>query len=338
MEAVGICGTDWKYYSGGMAGVLADPPHLLGHENVGRIARVGATAARRWGVREGDRVIVESLIPCWACGPCCRGRYNLCEQTHTYGLISSLATPPHLWGGYADYLYLHPHAILHPLAETVPTSQATLFLALANAVRWASRVPGLRAGQTVLIQGPGQQGLGAVVAAREAGAGCIVVCGLAQDARRLEVARALGADHVLVGDREDVVARLGALTGGRLADVVVECSGSPAGQAQTTSFCATGGTIVLGGTSPGQRPAVDLYAVTRRELTVRGVFTHLYDDIEAAIRLLEAGRYPFERLASHELPLEEADYALRLVGRQVPNEDPIHVALRVGAAPPVGGA
>ena len=109
VEACGICGSDYEQYEGALPVRF---PVIPGHEPVGRIAEIGDEAARRWRVQKGDRVCVETLIPCGFCPNCVRGDYRLCNghrRMNAYGyLIVDL--PPGLWGGWADYLYLDPHA------------------------------------------------------------------------------------------------------------------------------------------------------------------------------------------------------------------------------------
>ena len=109
VEACGICGSDYEQYQGGLPVRF---PVIPGHEPVGRIAEIGDIAAKRWGVQAGDRVCVETLIPCGHCRECLQpARYRLCTgapaRFNAYGYLG-LDVPPGLWGGYADYLYLDP--------------------------------------------------------------------------------------------------------------------------------------------------------------------------------------------------------------------------------------
>ena len=162
-------------YTGEFLGGMFKPPLILGHEIVGRIARIGDAAARRWGVREGDRVILEEPIPCGNCAACRVGRFQACGADR-YG-TKPVASPPSLWGGYSDYVYLAPAAIMHKIPEEIPVELAPLFVPLSNGAYWVEEIGGLHLGQTVVIQGPGQHGLGCVIAAKEAGAGCVIVTG-----------------------------------------------------------------------------------------------------------------------------------------------------------------
>jgi alcohol dehydrogenase len=165
---------------------------------------MGRAAQERHGVKEGDRVIIEYAFGCGKCRPCLAGRYTLCRNYYTYGSMVSCAEPPHLFGAYADYLYIHPRAMVHKVGEGISPEEAVLICAvLGNGVRWLRQIGGVSLGQPVAIVGPGQQGLAGVAAAKESGAGPIMVVGLDKDAERLKMAKRFGADVVINAQRED---------------------------------------------------------------------------------------------------------------------------------------
>src|SRR5437667_6316983 len=184
VEACGICGSDAEQY----AGVLPVRfPLIPGHEPLGIIERIGDRAARRWGVDAGDRVAVESLIPCGHCRACTEGRYQLCRGRggmFGHGYVP-LAHAPGLWGAYADYMYLDPFSLVHRMRKDIPASLAVMFNPLGAGFRWAVEIPDTGPGDTVLVLGPGQRGLACVIAARAAGADTIIVTGLGRDAPKL---------------------------------------------------------------------------------------------------------------------------------------------------------
>ncbi|TMA40268.1 MAG: zinc-binding dehydrogenase [Deltaproteobacteria bacterium] len=328
VEACGICGSDAEQY----AGVLPVRfPLIPGHEPLGVIERIGDRAARRWGVDVGDRVAVESLIPCGHCRACTEGRYQLCRGRggmFGHGYVP-LTHPPGLWGAYADYMYLDPFSLVHPMRKDVPATLAVMFNPLGAGFRWAVEIPDTGPGDAVLVLGPGQRGLACVIAARAAGADTIIVTGLARDAKKLALARTLGADHTIDVEAEDVRARVRELTGGRGADVVVEVSANapePVGEA--LHYVAAGGRIVLAGVK-GFKAVPDFVSdlVVVKEVTIRGAFgvtTRAYD---AAIRLIESGRVPLARMHTHDFPLEAAERAIRTLAGEVPGETSIHSCL-----------
>jgi threonine dehydrogenase-like Zn-dependent dehydrogenase len=321
VEAAGICGSDYQQYRGNLPGVGAVVPVIPGHEIVGRIEKLGPAAARRWGVRAGDRVVLEEVIPSAA-------RRDP-GAMRVYGLTIPLDEPPGLWGGYAEHVYLHPDAVLHRVPDSVSAEDAALFVPIANGIRWGAMVPGTRPGDTVVVLGPGQQGLGCAVGALQAGAARVIVTGRAGDARRLALARELGAAATIDVDAEDPVERMRALTAGAGADVVVDATAeSTEAVVQAIEIARPGATVILGGLK-GFAPASGLITdkIVLKQLRVQGVGGHDSASVAAALALIASRRFPLERMRTHHLPLVEAERAVRIVGREIPGEDPIHVTL-----------
>ncbi|HZB31163.1 MAG TPA: zinc-binding dehydrogenase [Streptosporangiaceae bacterium] len=331
VEAAAICGTDWEIYGRRSRGQRLGPL-ILGHENVGRVVTVGERAAERWGVAVGDRVAVEEFLPCGTCRLCRGGHYRLCAATDSRGAGPFLrygSTPvsvaPSLYGGFSQYLYLHPRAIVYPVGDDVEPELAALFVPVANGIRWVTGEGGLRLGQTLVVLGPGQHGLGCVIAAREAGAGKVIVAGTAADRHRLDVATALGADHVVAEAAAEAVLDL---TGGAGADVVVDLAPGATGTVERAiAMCAPRGTVVLAA-SKHARP-VDGFPhdlVVRKEVRLLGVRGHDHRSVEPALELISSGRWPLRLLATHRFPLDRADEALRMAGQRT---DPaaIHVSI-----------
>ena len=140
VERVGVCGSDPGIFKGKAGRAPRPYPLILGHEIVGRIHRVGAQAASRWGVREGERVVVEYAFGCGECPACQAGRYTLCHRNYCYGSMIGCSDPPHLFGAYADYLYLPSRAMVHRIGEDLSPDEGVLIGAvLGNAVRWLTR-------------------------------------------------------------------------------------------------------------------------------------------------------------------------------------------------------
>jgi threonine dehydrogenase-like Zn-dependent dehydrogenase len=332
IEAAGVCGSDYPFF----AGLRDGAPRVQGHENVGRILAIGPRAAERWNVRAGARVAVEEFIPCWSCRMCRTGNYRLCDRSDPFLSRDALRygdTPvdvtPGLWGGYGEVQYLHPNSLVYPLAEDVPAETASLFIPIANGLRWVREVAALPPGGTLVVIGPGQHGLGCVIAARESGAGLVAVVGLARDARRLDAARALGADATIVADGDDdgVVARVAALTGGAMADVVVDLTpGTTKPFALAMRLARKLGVVILAGAKHERVRDLDAMEIYKKELTVRGVRGHDLRSVEPALRLIESGRYDLAPLLTHRYTLDEVARALATVGGRG-DADAIHLTV-----------
>lgn len=336
IEACGGCGSDVSpYLKGGVdEGVLSiKTPTILGHEIVGRVERLGDKAAQRWGVEEGDRVIIERWIPCGHCDMCYSGNYRMCvRQVDGYGLFyggTSTRVSPSLWGGYAEYLYLHPDSVVYKVSDDVPAELFPLFTPIANGISWVQMTGGARIGSSILIQGPGPAGLGAIIAGQAAGAQQIVVVGLERDSSRLDMALELGATHTIVAGQEDVVERVGDITGGRMVDLVVDATSGSSTEPVELSIeaAAEGGTIILAGTHAGNK-AANLVPdkILFKALTVKGVWGRHREAVHAALKLIESGKFPLEKLCTHKFSLESADEALETVAGNI-NKDALHVSI-----------
>jgi len=331
IEACGICGSDVEQYTGT---IPVNWPLIPGQEPLGIIERIGDRAAKRWGVTVGDRVAVEVLIPCGHCRACIEGRYQMCRGRggmFGYAYVP-LSRPPGLWGAYADYMYLDPASLVHKVRADIPASLAVMFNPLGAGFRWAVEIPDTGPGDIVLILGPGQRGLASVVAARTAGADLIIVTGLARDAQKLALAKELGADHVINVDAEDVRSRVRELTNGHGADVVIEVSSyATEPVADALYYAATGGRIVLAGVK-GFKAVPDFLSdlVVVKELTIRGAFGVTSRAYRSAIRLIESGRVPLEKMHTHDFPLADAERAIKMLAGDLPGESSIHSCLIPG--------
>lgn len=325
VEQSGICGSDWSQYKQGFPFAV-----IPGHEPVGVIERVGDVAAERWGVGVGDRVAVETMLPCGFCRPCVRGKYNLCRASgsmiHAYG-YRNISETPTLWGGHSEFMYLDPHSLLHKVDSDLPSELAVMFNPLGAGVRWAQSLPGTGIGETVVVLGCGQRGLACVIAAREAGAR-VIVTGLSVDEPKLEIARTFGAERTVNVDRENVVDVVRELTNGDMADVVVEVtSGATQPVLDAIELVAQGGRIVLAGMKYNKVDGFDANRVLMKEITILGALAVDYPAYEAAIRIIESRKYPLELMHTHTLSLDEADRAVRILGNEVDGEYGIHLSL-----------
>jgi alcohol dehydrogenase len=316
VEATGICGSDHSQFRGHLPGIGAVTPVIPGHEVVGRVEAAGADALQRWGVTEGDLVVLHEVV-------------TVDGGMLVYGITVPTTTAPALWGGYATHVYLHPGVTLHRVPDGVTAEEAALFVPIANGIRWGATVPGTGPGDTVVVCGPGQQGLGCVVGALRAGAARVVVTGLRADAARLDVARALGASDTITVDDTDPVAAVMDLTGGRGADVVVDASaGATEPVVQAIDMVRSGGTVILGGLKGGAMvPGFVSDRVVLRQVRVQGVGGHDHASVDAALEVIASRAFPLDRMRTHTLPLADAERAIRMVGREIDGEDPIHVTL-----------
>ena len=331
MEVAGICGTDVKMYKE----PLRDGPVIMGHENIGYIAKVGREFTRRKGFKEGDLVFVEHYVACFKCEWCHRGEYRHCENTdwrsnpdgRRYGYTTS-NNPPHLWGGFAEYVYLPWNAVVHKVPDGVTPELAGLVTPMANGIEWSLFDGGVGYDSVVLIQGPGQQGLSQTVICKQAGAALIIVTGTSKDAARMEVAKQLGADYVIDVQKEDPLARIMEITGGKGVDVVLDCTagaGTFPVMLGIEAMKRKGGTMVVQG-EMGDFPNFPIGKMTVKFITLKSARGHSYRACEYALKQLASKRFPLEKVTTHKFALKDVDLAIRSVGNAgVP--DVIHASL-----------
>src|SRR4051794_2638616 len=331
VDVAGICGTDVKMY----AKPVIELPVIMGHENVGTIVEAGPKVVELQGLGVGDRVFVEHYVACRRCEWCRIGEYRHCELTdwrtnpdaRRYG-YTTCENPYHLWGGFAQYMYLPWNAVLHRVPDAVSNAEAGIVTPLSNGIEWALYDAGVGFFSTVLIQGPGQQGLSQVVACKQAGASMIVVTGTARDHARLELAKALGADVTIDVTEEDPLARVLEVTGGAGVDVVVDCTaggGTAPVLLGIDALKRRAGTMVVQG-ELAAFPDFPLKKLTEKAITIKSARGHSYRAVELAIAQLASKRFPLHLLTTHEYGLAETDIAIRAVGGEV-DEGVIHVSL-----------
>ena len=332
VEVAGVCGTDVTQYRL----PLRNGPLVMGHENVGYLARVGKSFATHKGMREGDLVFLEHYVPCGHCEWDHIGEYRHCAATEwfydpsaiRYG-YTSMAIAPGLWGGFSQYLYLPLNAVLHKVLDGLTPEEAGVATPMSNGIQWTLLDGGVGYGTTVLIQGPGQQGLCCLMAAKQGGADLVIVTGTSRDARRLEVAKAFGADHVIDVQAEDPLARILEVTGQRGVDVVIDCTvgGGPAPTLLgIEALKRRGGTMVVQAEGNQTFPDFPIGRLTRKGITLKSARGHSYRAVELALRQLASRRVPLELMMTHTFKLSEVDYAIKSVGGQgAPGA--IHVAV-----------
>ncbi|HSL77750.1 MAG TPA: zinc-binding dehydrogenase [Candidatus Limnocylindrales bacterium] len=329
VELCGNCGTDVKYASGKLAAPI---PMILGHEIVGRVEHIGTEAARRYGVAVGDRVIVESSIPCWSCAACRSGAYRMCPTKGGYGTRSGLADGSGLWGGLAEVIEVAPGSIVHHVPEAVSPEAAIGMELLANGYQWLIRKGGLQPGQRVLIQGCGPQGLAASLVARRLGATGITMTGLASDEARLAFAAAAGIRTVVIDPEADRDKQLDA-SGGDY-DVVLDVTGDPRAVATAADHLRPQGTLVLASiVGRGVDVPFRTDDLAYREIRVQGVLSKDEASVLAARSMVETDvdlRGRLERLITHVFPLEGGASAINARSAGLPGF--VKAAVRPNAA------
>lgn len=318
VEMCGVCGSDPHWYEDPDADFF---PIIFGHELVGEVAEIGSQASARWDVEKGDRIVVEARFGCGYCRMCLIGEYRYCQEELGYGCPIKSNVPPYLWGGYGQYMYLAPNSRVHRISKEVPIEAAVMTCAnIGNAIRWVRHIGEVTIGDTVVVLGPGGQGLAAVVAAHEAGAEKIIVVGLTRDEHRFEVAKLFGATHTIDAQKVDPIQMVRDLTNSMFADVVVDVTGVVKSVPLSIELVRPMGTVILASNSGPTPVSLIPDTIATKEIRYQGVFTQDAPAARAAIKLIESRRYPIEKMVTHQFSLDEAERAVRITGGEIEME------------------
>lgn len=297
--ASGICGSDvMEWYR------IHKAPLVLGHEIAGKVVEVGE------GVREfkkGDRVTAAHHVPCNTCYYCRSGHHTVCDT-----LRQTNFDP----GGFAEYVRLPAINVdrgVFLLPDEVSFEEATFTEPVACVLR-GQRMARLEPGQSVLVIGSGIAGLLHVQLARALGAGRVVATDIVD--YRLEAAQRFGADASIHAE-EDVPHRLRQLNDGRLADVVIVCTGAAAAIAQALQSVERGGTVLFfAPTGPGVTVPISINDLFfRNDITLTTSYAGSPADYALALELIRSGRVRVRDMITHRLSLAEAGLGFQLVAQ-----------------------
>ncbi|MFO0605581.1 MAG: zinc-binding dehydrogenase [Polyangiales bacterium] len=245
--ASGVCHTDLLARDGAFGG---RPPLIVGHEGAGVVEAVGRGVTR---VRPGDRVVLTWRAPCSACRLCLRGQPARClDPAASTARVRERGGAPLARTLGLGTLCTHTvvaEGQVVPLGVALePIHACLLGCAVATGYGAVQHVARLRAGAAVAVFGCGGVGCAVIQAARLRGAGPIVAVDI--DARRLELARALGATVTVDATSARPELHVRRETGGAGAEVAFECSGSPDALTDALASCEVGGTCVMIGVPP----------------------------------------------------------------------------------------
>ncbi|MDQ6670468.1 MAG: alcohol dehydrogenase catalytic domain-containing protein [Chloroflexota bacterium] len=332
MELSGCCATDAHTYLGQWKNVVF--PALLGHENVGTVVATGPGGQRDYlghELQPGDRVFAR-----WGwCGQCYECRTLQQPRRCRNRAAASGASPGAFSGGFAEYLYLSQPDTTFMLKMDAPPGTVVLSEPLGVAVT-AVRRAAPKLGETIVVQGCGAIGLLTLGLAKQAGATRAIVVG--GPGERLEVAREFGADVVIdidaVRGEERTRAVLDETLAGLGADLVFGCVGLAPAWLEGISYVRDGGRFMELGLASDTgdvtfNPCTQLVA---KNISLMGTLgLENYQDALAAGRILEAGRLPFERMVSHQLPLERVGDAIEALNSNYQVDG--QTALKITIAP-----
>ena len=307
VRASGICGSDlMEWYR------VKKAPLVLGHEIAGEIAELGEGIK---DFRVGDRVFASHHVPCGKCRYCLAGHQSVCDMLRTTHFDP---------GGFAEFIRVPKINVelgTFRLPDEITFDEGSFIEPLACVVR-AQRFARLTAGQTVLVIGSGISGLLHIQLARASGATRIMATDISDF--RLKAAIQFGADATIHGT-EDVPALLRDLNDGRLADLVIVCTGAVPAIQQAIQSVERGGTLLFfAPTAAGVAVPIPLFDFWRNEITVLTSYAASPQDIVEAIDDIRTRRVHVREMVTHRLGLAEAGLGFQLM---VDGRDSIKVIL-----------
>jgi L-iditol 2-dehydrogenase len=335
-ELAGICGTDkhtflghTRQYPGSKSESVTPFPIIQGHENVGVIEEIcsGAHSTKDFNgnvLRVGDRI---TMCPDVICGHCwyCRNTYGYpwCDNVKGYGNAFTAATPPHLFGGFAEYMYLGDEVFVYKVPESVPPTVAvlselftvTLGISAAKEVYSLANI-GFGTFPSVLVLGVGPLGLLSIIRLRIMG--CDRIIAMDWSAYRLAAAKRFGADSIIdmneITTRKERVEFTRQLTDGLGVDLAVDCANEPSAFSEGIDHLRRVGTLIeLGNFVDTGETSINVSSqVCTKNVRVIGVGNHPYTEYAKVLRMFERlmTAVPFKELISHTFSLDHTKDAL----------------------------
>ncbi len=288
VHRIGICGTDISGYLGKMP--FFSYPRIPGHELGVEVLAIGAGVTN---VQPGDRCSVEPYMNCGQCFPCRQGSTNCCENLKVIGVMMD--------GGMTEKILL-PARKLHP-ANRLTSDQCALVETLAIGCHAVNRGHPV-AGENVLVIGAGPIGLSVIEFAKLSGAKTIV---MDLNEQRLEFVRKKMSvsDTILSNGDGSELETLKAMTGGNLAQVVIDATGSNKSMSHALTCCGFTGRLVYVGITQAELTFPHAPVLHRRELTIMGSRNALPPDFTRIIKLIEDGKIDTRPWITHQANFDE---------------------------------
>ncbi len=287
IKTAGICGSDIGAFRG--TNSLVSYPRVIGHELAGIIESIPEDNPK--GFKVGDKVIVDPYLYCGDCYPCSIGRTNCCTSLKVLGV--------HVDGGMAEY-FCHPANMLVKMPDDMSWTDAAMAEPLTISLHGIHR-GGLKAGEYCAIIGAGPIGLLAAMIAQAYDAHAILI-DLVQE--RLDFAKELGVEYVINSGTEDAETRVREITGGHMAQQVMECSGANAAVLSTLKLVSNAGRITLTGWPKNETP-MPTDVITKKEVDIRGARTSA-GEFEEAIELIYTRKVDVQKILTKTITLAEA--------------------------------
>lgn len=310
----GLCNSEVKTASRGHPLLEIKPlPLILGHEFSGEVHAVGKNIK---DVKEGDRMVIMSMIPCGYCYQCRRGTLNLCEN-YFKSLIDT--------GAFAPYVKISGPDVkkrIYPLADSVPFEFAAMAEPIACCLRGIEQAQ-IRPGDTVTILGSGFMGLLLINLAAICGAAKVIA--VDQYPHRLNIAKEMGATDTINFKEENSINAVLKKTKGKGSDIVIEATGVPNAYEDAFNMVGRGGTVVyFGGVAKGSKIDIDPVKIHYQEIRIVGSANPSPHNVDRALFMIENHLLKLEKLITHRMPVMKLKEAMELALTKEPIKVMMH--------------
>lgn len=293
IKAMGVCGSDVHAYAGKSPNVTY--PIIIGHETAGIVIEIDEN--NEYGIKVGDKVVLDPYMYCGKCYPCSQGRTNCCESLKCLGVQTT---------GSMGEFFSHPIKQLVKAPQDMDWESLAVVEPLVIALHALHRCE-LKMGEHIAIIGAGAIGILVGMAAKFYG-GIPIMIDIVDE--RLEIAKKIGIDHTVNPVKFDAVEEIKKITNGRMAECVVEASGSTIGIRNTLDYAAITGRIALTGW-PKEEVELPTAVITRKELQIRGSRTGISSEFQESIDLIYSGKVEATKIISNVTTFEELPEAIR---------------------------
>jgi len=314
--AAGVCGSDVHMYRGELP-FLTKLPAASGHEMIGEIVQAGSLRtvdSLGRPLKEGDRVAYAYFQPCGVCPTCTSGSVA-CPDRYAIRAPLTVHDPPHFHGAFGDYYVIRGGQWIYKLPDEVPVNHAVPANCAISQAFAGIDTARIRIGDVVVVQGLGGLGIYAAALARDSGAGLVI--GVDMVPARLELAKKFGAHETIslqdFPTPEARIEELRRLSGGNMADAVIEMAGVPQVIPEGIAYLRAAGRYVLIGNVQAEATATIVpQSIVRAGKELVGVVNYQRDVLPRVLGWLGAkqGVYPFDELVAEEYPLEGINDAI----------------------------
>jgi L-iditol 2-dehydrogenase len=299
----GICGSDiLEYYRFAKMKKLGVDSLILGHEIAGDIVEISESVKN---LKIGDRVFVSHHVPCFECHYCKEGHHTACELLHNTNFDP---------GGFAEYVRIPKINIekkgVYLLDKSVSYEEA-VFIEPLGCVCRAQRLAKVRKSLTILILGSGVSGILHIQLAKLRGAKTVIATDVNEF--RLEMAKKFGADYVFHANA-NLPIEIKKVNEGRLADIIIVCTGALSAARQALENVAPGSTIIFFAVpKPGIKLEVPINDYWRNEIKIMTSYGAAPQDLDESYNWILSKRIKVLDLITHRFPLNQAGEAFKVV-------------------------